>query len=151
MEEKSISSNNVWGAWEGTCNASWLLHAHPGTYKLCLAPCHHLVTHLINFLFSFVFFHWSGFEIYPACIQKYVLGRPIEFSRTLMFVVAVKCWFCVLLLLLKVNKLRNLKNEQSIYIMDYGWILMYFLWTLNRICLMWMVIENMAFKRSVSL
>ncbi|KAL9454439.1 hypothetical protein AB3S75_009936 [Citrus x aurantiifolia] len=34
-------------------------------------------------------------------IQKYVLGRPIEFSRTLMFVVAVKCWFCVLLVLLK--------------------------------------------------
>ncbi|KAH9743308.1 hypothetical protein KPL70_003256 [Citrus sinensis] len=34
-------------------------------------------------------------------VDKYVLGRPIEFSRTLMFVVAVKCWFCVLLVLLK--------------------------------------------------
>lgn len=34
-------------------------------------------------------------------IQKYVLGRPMEFSSTLMFIVAIKCWFYVLLVLLK--------------------------------------------------
>lgn len=80
--------------------------------------CHNLVTYF-KILISFCIFLLKWFDIFYDLIilvQKYVLGRPIAITRTLMFAVAITCCFCFVISVLKVIKKREkLKCQQSIY------------------------------------
>jgi len=120
MEETSISCSSLHCYSEGCSCSACLLYTHPGMS----VNEHNCWTLSLSHCLKFLAIIENVYE-FNLCIQRYVLGRPIMLTRSVMFATAFMCFFATVIALFKVMffYLHLNKNHISLFLkfLAYCW------------------------------